>query len=77
MQSNLFYLIFQGNWSDLGKCGGHKLADGVRFELTVRENRTSVFKTGALNRSATHPRDMKTTLLLSLLQAKYTRVQQA
>jgi hypothetical protein len=32
-----------------------KLADGVRFELTVRYKRTAVFKTAALNRSATHP----------------------
>ena len=28
----------------------------MRFELTIRHNRTPVFKTGAFNRSATHPR---------------------
>jgi hypothetical protein len=31
------------------------MAGGVRFELTVGVDPTSVFKTGALNRSATHP----------------------
>ena len=31
------------------------MADGVRFELTKECNPLPVFKTGALNRSATHP----------------------
>ena len=33
----------------------HRLADGVGFEPTVGLSPTPVFKTGALNRSATHP----------------------
>jgi hypothetical protein len=32
-----------------------ELAEGVGFEPTVRINRTPVFKTGALNRSAILP----------------------
>ena len=31
------------------------MADGVGFEPTRRSSRLPVFKTGALNRSATHP----------------------
>ena len=35
---------------------GEEVADGVGFEPTRRSSRLPVFKTGALNRSATHPR---------------------
>jgi hypothetical protein len=38
----------------MDKLSSKNMADGVGFEPTVR-CRTSVFKTGALNRSATHP----------------------
>ena len=34
---------------------GHLKSDGVRFELTVQDYWTPVFKTGAFNHSATHP----------------------
>lgn len=38
------------------QCCAKKLkTDGVGFEPTVRYKRTAVFKTAALNRSATHP----------------------
>src|SRR5688500_4624476 len=42
-------------WPALGRAERTWLADGVGFEPTVGWSPTPVFKTGALNRSATHP----------------------
>ena len=41
----------------------HGLAEGVRFELTREQNPLPVFKTGALNHSATLPARLRLALV--------------
>lgn len=47
------------------------MAERVGFEPTVRYSRTAVFKTAALNHSATSPYEVKTTYTISLTLGKY------
>ncbi len=50
--------------------GAHYLADGVRFELTVGRP-TLVFKTSALDHSATHPYRLLYTIYSTIVYMKY------
>jgi hypothetical protein len=50
-----------------------ELAEGVRFELTREQSPLPVFKTGALNHSATLPSLIHQTLTLGINESKCER----
>jgi hypothetical protein len=57
-----FLLDFQRDCGRRGICGYNQLAEGVGFEPTRERYPLPVFKTGALNHSATLPYQQDQTL---------------